>query len=605
MPETTEIDFEEYLNLVAGAYAGGFSKGTADVSPRDIKKLRPLLNYYSKKAHPFTACVRDNRKRFGPLTEKYCAVVKDLIEGNTKWRKGGKKHLADMTVEERDDLMLESLDRPLAMFLSESDETEIQEFVDGLPEIDQVSFAGGDVVWKANEGFSELRREVERTLQMAYPTQNSDGTVASYSNYYVEDISDGKALVCAQNEYYVIPFTRNGEVVELAQQDQWTPVARAWVEENLSLSEASCMAEIFFEDGEAEEADDDGYVWKTVLREGTWAFSPGQGQEPVKKPITITRFGKSDASKLTISMNEIAKNFREGAKDHVTIPTSHADKVTENTGFVRDVRFKKDANNRWVMQAAHDFTEPDVKEKALRGTIANTSAGVLFDYVNKESGKKYGAVLGHVALTNSPWLNGMEPFGMSEDAAPMVLTFSENPINEGGIEMPETTEVEGTPTPTFEEQLAERLGLSEDQIREALAERESQKEETRKRNVTDQVKAWEDAGRTPALVKVAKDILMSDKEGTPVLNLSEEGQTVKLSASDIVKRLMDAVPGVTLSEDVVTDKDQAGGKPADTDETVELSQDQKTAANRLWLSGEANSFADAVAAVTAPAAATA
>jgi hypothetical protein len=61
------------------------------VTPAERKKLAPLIRYYRKKPHPFTACVRDNRKRFGPRTEQVCAVVKDLIERGTDWREGGKK----------------------------------------------------------------------------------------------------------------------------------------------------------------------------------------------------------------------------------------------------------------------------------------------------------------------------------------------------------------------------------------------------------------------------------------------------------------------------------------------------------------------------------
>lgn len=49
-------------------------------------KLRFLLRYYAKKPHPFRACVRDNRKRFGPRTEAVCATLKDIIRGTTKWR---------------------------------------------------------------------------------------------------------------------------------------------------------------------------------------------------------------------------------------------------------------------------------------------------------------------------------------------------------------------------------------------------------------------------------------------------------------------------------------------------------------------------------------
>lgn len=69
----------------------GFSRGTANVSPADMKKLKGLLSHYRKKPHPFRSCVRDNRKRFGPRTEAMCAVLKDLIKGTTSWRGKGKK----------------------------------------------------------------------------------------------------------------------------------------------------------------------------------------------------------------------------------------------------------------------------------------------------------------------------------------------------------------------------------------------------------------------------------------------------------------------------------------------------------------------------------
>lgn len=66
------------------------------VTPSDKYHLRNLIAYYRKKPHPFTACYRDNVKRWGPeLTKKRCAVLKDVIVGNTKWRKGNKKGLSD------------------------------------------------------------------------------------------------------------------------------------------------------------------------------------------------------------------------------------------------------------------------------------------------------------------------------------------------------------------------------------------------------------------------------------------------------------------------------------------------------------------------------
>lgn len=59
----------------------------ATVGPGARHKLRFLLRYYAKKDKPFTACVHDNMKRFGPnRTERVCATLKDVIRGTTHWR---------------------------------------------------------------------------------------------------------------------------------------------------------------------------------------------------------------------------------------------------------------------------------------------------------------------------------------------------------------------------------------------------------------------------------------------------------------------------------------------------------------------------------------
>lgn len=101
--------------------------GAKDVGPHARYKLRNLLKYYAKKPKPFTACVRDNRKRFGPRTEAVCATLKDIIRGTTKWRKGGKKkaHLSD------DDFDYEGpeFDDEVAELLESLTEQEIMEIV--------------------------------------------------------------------------------------------------------------------------------------------------------------------------------------------------------------------------------------------------------------------------------------------------------------------------------------------------------------------------------------------------------------------------------------------------------------------------------------------
>jgi hypothetical protein len=51
------------------------------------RRVAPLVNHYAKMAHPFTQCVADNTKRFGPDgAKRVCAVVKDMGRRSTKWR---------------------------------------------------------------------------------------------------------------------------------------------------------------------------------------------------------------------------------------------------------------------------------------------------------------------------------------------------------------------------------------------------------------------------------------------------------------------------------------------------------------------------------------
>jgi len=78
---------EEAIDLIlADPWGGKPGTNWKQVGPDARRRLRGLLNYYAKKPHPFRACVRDNRKRFGPGAERVCAVLKDMIRGTTKWR---------------------------------------------------------------------------------------------------------------------------------------------------------------------------------------------------------------------------------------------------------------------------------------------------------------------------------------------------------------------------------------------------------------------------------------------------------------------------------------------------------------------------------------
>jgi hypothetical protein len=572
-------DIELYLNI---ALSNGFSKGTANVSGRDMKKLKGLLAHYAKKKKPFTACYNDQIKHglSSEHAKKRCAVLKDLIRGTTKWR--GKENMSD---DEKAEFILD--DYP-------ADDNYIEEFVDWALNLDDETVnmiltsnnnddsesdmteidSQGDVTWTQSGSFNNLKQQIELAL-------NKDSEFGC--EYWVNDMQADKALVCEKGKtHYVVPFSVSKKgTVELEDEDNWIVVAP----ENVTLSDDNkeMVAELFFSDAGAE-VDSDGLVWKTFLREGTWAYSPGTGTK-LKKPLTITKSGKSDPEKLVISMAELKRNFDAGVIQHVTVPLSHDDKPHENTGFVKKLRYGKDVEGRTTLEAALSFTEPDIKGKIDRGTIPNVSGGIHFNYIDKEKGRKFTSALGHIALTPKPWLQGMAPFGVNASENLNVVGFSEEPLtsenimDEGGVEDNMTTIVEETDnTDTF---LSE-LGLSEDEVKARLSRYEELERESKENRIDEQVRTWESEKKAPAVVAAAKEILMAD-EGSVVLNLSDDGKDVSLTASDIVERLVAASPELNLTDEVITEEDTAGEAPADDATEENLSEAVKSEARRLFL----------------------
>ena len=503
--DLSDQEIDDYLEVAYFA----ISKGTANVTAADKKKLRPLMRHYAKMKHPFTACVRDNRKRFGARTEEYCAVLKDLIVGNTKWRGKGKKFTPRNLSED---------------FHTPND------FLTSI-------------------GFSD-----------------PEGIPGDFLEY-LNNLSDEEIELITSAEYST-DLDDEADEVNLAE-------------------DSNMLAEMHFE-GNEPVIEQDGVIWKTIMREGTWKYAPGPGQKPIEKPITVTRDGTSSASKFTISLQELKDNFEKGAKDHVTIPTSHDDKVYENTGFIRDLRISQDEKGRAILEAAHDFTEPSIKEKVLRGSIANVSAGVLFDYIKKDTGDKFNAILGHSALTNSPWLNDMAPFRKAINAGEdlEILSFSEedelgstsNTDNttandEGGVivSTPEVVTPEAPKNTFFED-----LGLSEDEVKERLSRLEAVEAEVRKNRIEAQLAAWQEEGKSPAVLKAAEDILLADT-GEVAINFSEEGKAVSLTLSEAVERLVAASPEVKLEVEAVSEENLAGIKPPEgtEEENGEFSEAEK------------------------------
>jgi hypothetical protein len=64
--------------------------GAGDVTPAEKKRLKGLLAKYG---NDFTQCVKDQKKHglSDDHAKRRCAVLKDVAQGTTKWRSGGKK----------------------------------------------------------------------------------------------------------------------------------------------------------------------------------------------------------------------------------------------------------------------------------------------------------------------------------------------------------------------------------------------------------------------------------------------------------------------------------------------------------------------------------
>lgn len=157
----------------------------------------------------------------------------------------------------------------------------------------------------------------------------------------------------------------------------------------------------------------DGLMWYPIIREGQWAVRPSTSGKKRRLPLRVVA-GTSSDQRREIGLQDLLAAHEAQAVQHVTVPLSHANTLPENQGFVDKMRIVdgkvKDKPVK-VLLGGYRITEPETRGKMDRGTYANRSAGILYDYVNTETGATYPAVIEHVALTNKPWITGMVSFG--------------------------------------------------------------------------------------------------------------------------------------------------------------------------------------------------
>lgn len=166
----------------------------------------------------------------------------------------------------------------------------------------------------------------------------------------------------------------------------------------------------------------DDLIYKEVLREGEFRFTPTvDGVKPV--PFRVIRTGPSSQRDRTISIQDVVDSFKNKAYEHVQVPLAdkqnadHEDYARLNTGFVDELKVVDGDDGKARVVAGIRFTEPDVKEKVQRGTLANVSSGIWFDRVRPSDGAKFPAAMRHVCITNTPFQDNLKPFGVAMSEA--------------------------------------------------------------------------------------------------------------------------------------------------------------------------------------------
>ena len=176
------------------------------------------------------------------------------------------------------------------------------------------------------------------------------------------------------------------------------------------MGDSPMMSEIHFATDAVEASE--GLVIKEILRTGEWPVIPTAGGL-VKKPLRVIRDGVSSKDDGVISMSELLAHFKAGIPHRVQVPLSdeadndHKNSTRLNTGFVRDLWISDEGDSSKLVAKIH-FTEPEVREKVLRGTYDDVSCGIPWNM--KVRGQQFGACLEHVCITNKPFIDGLGPF---------------------------------------------------------------------------------------------------------------------------------------------------------------------------------------------------
>ena len=285
--------------------------------------------------------------------------------------------------------------------------------------------------------------------------------------------------------------------------------------------------------------------------------------------MTVTRGkGISDGNKKIISLDDVVESFQDKAVQYVTVPLEHTSAPEKNTGYIKDLKIV-DCEGESHLKALIDFTEQDIKQKVINGSIADTSVGLKFGYRRKRDGAAYKVALDHVALTNKPWIDGLPSFGLSEEGN------SECPLFVYKENESEKSDMEDVKDVKLSDNSAELEAIARAESAEKINAELASK--VREYEVKEKIAELSESGLSeyPAFLKKVKEIMLADT-GHTILELSDDGKSTALTATGVIEQLIEVLP----KESTLGLSDQGldvGSKKPDDDTSKEMTQDQKTA----------------------------
>jgi hypothetical protein len=399
--------------------------------------------------------------------------------------------------------------------------------------------------------FDETRRKVEDALWEAY-----EAPVNEISPWII-DIGPERAIVEVGGEYYAVPYTITDDGVELGEGEE---VDRAWVDGQGTPVQLMAFTTKLQSGEEAEPDEDDGLIWKEIIHPGQWH--------------------KMDSGRVVEVTADIIESayeaFRAGLPKFVSVPAGsyHPDSVAaeDNRGFVKKLKMIGDR-----LFGGFQFTNPDTKAAVEDGSIADCSVYLEPEVTHPESGEKFDWALTHVLLTNNPLVQDLQPFG-----APIPASASGNVKVDLYVQdqeeghMPEHEDI----TLSAEDQSLldsmKDLGMSAEDVKALVAEREAVKQKRRDLEVNQIVKALEGADEHdlveqvdgtrhwPVVIAAAERALREQPEALAMD--VEDGRT---ALDEVVLDVLNAIPADARMQ---VEEQPAGPKHVD-DPTLEDGED--------------------------------